>query len=407
MPLERTNTLVVGGGQAGLAMSAHLRSSGVDHIVLERGAIAERWGSARWDSLVMNGPAWHDRFPAREFADWPADSFPGKDAVVAYFEGFAKQIDAPIRCGVEVTAVNKAASVGYDVHTTDGIIQAMNIVAATGPFQIPIFPNIVPQDAITQIHSFNYKNPKQLVDGAVLVVGAGSSGAQIADELCRAGRQVYLSVGPHERPPRSYRGKDFCWWLGTLGKWQMKAPPAGREHVTIAVSGAYGGKTIDFRQFAQNGIVLAGMLQGFDDGVITFAGDLRKNIEEGDKSYLALLAEADAHITARKLDFPLEENAKIIPDDPECLVNPVRQLNLSDAGVKTIIWATGYKQNFDWLGVDAFDTDGKPEHVRGVSKQAGIYFLGLPWLSMRGSSFIWGVWEDADYIAKHICQQPT
>jgi len=283
----------------------------------------------------------------------------------------------------------------------------MNIVAATGPFQIPIFPNIVPQDAITQIHSFDYKNPKQLADGAVLVVGAGSSGAQIADELCRAGRQVYLSVGPHERPPRSYRGKDFCWWLGTLGKWQMKAPPAGREHVTIAVSGAYGGKTIDFRQFAQNGIVLAGMLQGFNDGVITFAGDLRKNIEEGDKSYLALLAEADAHITARKLDFPLEENAKIIPDDPECLVNPVRQLNLSDAGVKTIIWATGYKQNFDWLGVDAFDTDGKPEHVRGVSKHAGIYFLGLPWLSMRGSSFIWGVWEDADYIAKHICQQPA
>ncbi len=138
MPLERTNTLVVGGGQAGLAMSAHLLSSGVDHIVLEHGAI-------------MNGPAWHDRFPAREFADWPADSFPGKDAVVAYFEGFAKQIDAPIRCGVEVTAVNKAASAGYDVHTTDGTIQAMNIVAATGPFPIPILPNNVPQDSITPI----------------------------------------------------------------------------------------------------------------------------------------------------------------------------------------------------------------------------------------------------------------
>ena len=399
-----TNTIVVGAGQAGLAMSAHLRDNDIDHLVLERDTIAERWRNARWDSLVMNGPAWHDRFPAREFSSDP-DGFPGKDEVTAYFEDFAKQIECPLHCGVEVTDTVALPEGGYQVTTSKGVIHADHVVAATGPFQIPVFPPIVPEGVVTQIHSFDYHNPEQLEDGAVMVVGAGSSGSQIADELLRSGREVYLSIGPHDRPPRSYRGKDFVWWLGTLGKWQMKTPPAGKEHVTIAVSGAYGGKTVDFRKFADRGMVLLGMTGAYDNGRLAIADDLVKNIADGDANHLSLLAEADAYVEANGLDLPLEEDAKIIGPDPECLTHPIREIDLNERGIKTIIWATGYVQDFSWLKVDAFDDSGKPAHDRGVAKADGIYFLGLPWLSMRGSSFIWGVWEDAKYLASHIANR--
>ena len=401
---QRTNTVIVGAGQAGLAMSAHLRDNDIDHVVLERDTIAERWRNARWDSLVMNGPAWHDRFPAREFSSDP-DGFPGKDEVTAYFEDFAKQIECPLLCGVEVTDTVALPEGGYQVTTSQGVIHADHVVAATGPFQIPVFPPIVPEGVVTQIHSFDYHNPEQLEDGAVMVVGAGSSGSQIADELLRSGREVYLSIGPHDRPPRSYRGKDFVWWLGTLGKWQMKTPPAGKEHVTIAVSGAYGGKTVDFRKFADRGMVLLGMTGAYDNGRLAIADDLVKNIADGDANHLSLLAEADAYVEANGLDLPLEEDAKIIGPDPECLTHPIREIDLAERGIKTIIWATGYVQDFSWLKVDAFDDSGKPAHDRGVAKADGIYFLGLPWLSMRGSSFIWGVWEDAKYLASHIAHR--
>ena len=401
----RVNTVVVGAGQAGLAMSAHLRDHGIEHVVLERDSIAERWRNARWDSLVMNGPAWHDRFPPLEFEGWDADAFPGKDDVTAYFEAFAEQIKAPIHCGVEVTGTEALSKGGFHVTTSKGMIHADHVVAATGPFQTPVFPQIVPKDAIAQIHSFDYHNPEQLEVGAVLVVGAGSSGAQIADELLRSGRDVYLSIGPHDRPPRSYRGKDFVWWLGVLGKWQMKTPPVGKEHVTIAVSGAYGGKTIDFRKFAERGMTLLGRTEHYQDGALTIAGDLVQNIADGDANYLGLLTEADAYVMANDLDLPLEEDAKKIDVDPDCLTNPIRRLDLDETGIKTIIWATGYVQDFGWLKVDAFDQAGKPRHARGVGQKEGIYFLGLPWLSMRGSSFIWGVWEDAKYLAGHIANR--
>ena len=401
----RVNTVVVGAGQAGLAMSAHLRDHQIDHVVLERDSIAERWRNARWDSLVMNGPAWHDRFPARHFDSDP-DEFPGKDEVTRYFEDFAKQIEAPIHCGVEITGTTALPQGGYQVETSQGHIHADNVVAATGPFQIPVIPPIVPDGVVNQLHSFDYHNPAQLPDGAVMVVGAGSSGAQIADELLRSGRKVFLSIGPHDRPPRSYRGKDFVWWLGALGKWKMKTPSAGREHVTIAVSGAYGGKTVDFRKFADRGMVLLGMTGAYAGGVISIADDLAKNIADGDANYLGLLAEADAYIDAHGLDLPLEKDAKIIGADPDCVKTPIRQINLAEQGVTTIIWATGYVQDFSWLKVDAFDANGKPAHNRGVAKADGIYFLGLPWLSMRGSSFIWGVWEDAKYLAAQISNRP-
>ena len=404
MPPEIVDTLVVGGGQAGLAMSEHLSKCGIGHLVLERHRIAERWRTARWDSLVANGPAWHDRFPSMKFADVAPDDFATKESVAAYFETFAAKMNVPIRCGVEVLSVEKTADgSGFSVATSQGPLRARNVVAATGPFQQPLIPQVVPEQADpTQIHSTAYRNPAQLDPGAVLVVGAGSSGVQIAEELLTSGREVYLSVGPHDRPPRRYRGHDFVWWLGVLGKWQQQTPTAGAEHVTIAVSGANGGKTVDFRRFAANGMTLVGRTLGFRNGVLTFAPDLAANIARGDANYLSILDEADAYATREDIALPQDPQAREIGPDPDCVKNPIGELDLAQAGITTIIWATGFTQNFDWLKVDAFDAQGKPQHRRGVSSEPGVYFLGLPWLSMRGSAFIWGVWVDAAYLAGHI-----
>jgi putative flavoprotein involved in K+ transport len=265
MSIEKVEVLVVGAGQAGVAMSEHLGSCGISHLVLERHRIAERWRSERWDSLVANGPAWHDRFPGMEFSNIDPEAFAPKERVADYFVDYAEMIKAPIRCGVEVSEVRRnAGRPGFCVETSDGVIEANSVVAATGPFQRPVIPAVVPDDAgIAQLHSNAYRNPDQLVEGGVLVVGAGSSGAQIADELLRAGKQVYLSVGPHDLPPRRYRGRDFVWWLGVLGKWDVPALEPGTEHVTIAVSGAHGGHTVDFRQLAGQGMTLVGRTESF------------------------------------------------------------------------------------------------------------------------------------------------
>ncbi len=406
MSTEKIDTLVVGGGQAGLAMSEHLSNHGVPHLVLERHRIAERWRSERWDSLVANGPAWHDRFPGLEFETDP-DAFAPKEMVADYFVAYAEKIKAPIRCGVEVKQVRKnAGHPGFRIETSDGVIEANSVVAATGPFQRPVIPPLVPAEApLMQIHSNAYRNPGQLPDGAVLVVGAGSSGGQIADELLRAGRSVYLSVGPHDRPPRSYRGRDFVWWLGVLGKWDAAAPGPGTEHVTISVSGAHGGHTVDFRSYAARGMQLVGRTESCADGLIRFAPDLRQNLEAGDANYLSVLDEADAYVERNGLDLSEEPEAREIGPDPDCVTNPIMQLDLAEAGVTSIIWATGFALDYGWLQVDAFDEDGKPKHQRGVSAEPGIYFLGLPWQSRRGSSFIWGVWHDARFIADQIAIQ--
>ncbi|MGZ4193932.1 MAG: flavin-containing monooxygenase [Solirubrobacteraceae bacterium] len=407
MSSEMVEVLVVGGGQAGVAMSEHLSACDVHHLVLERHRIAERWRSERWDSLVANGPAWHDRFPNLEFADVEPDEFPSKDQVADYFVAYAEKIGAPIRCGVEVTSVQRnVGRAGFRAETTDGTIEARYVVAATGPFQRPLIPPVVPDDAgPLQMHSSGYRNPDQLPAGAVLVVGAGSSGVQIADELLRAGRRVYLSVGPHDRPPRRYRGRDFVWWLGVLGKWDADAPPQGAKHVTIAVSGAFGGHTVDFRDLAARGMILVGSTASFDGGMIRFAMDLRDNVAAGDTNYLSLLDEADAYVARMGLDLPEEPEARELAPLPSCVTAPFLELDLASAGLGCIIWATGFALDYSWLQVDAFDASGKPNHRRGVSSEPGIYFLGLPWLSRRGSSFIWGVWHDARYLADHIATQ--
>ena len=328
------DTLVVGAGQAGVAMSEHLSNLDVPHLVLERDRIAEKWRTGRWDSLVANGPAWHDRFPNLEFNGFDPDAFVPKEQVADYFEAYAKKFNAPIRTGVEVKRVERNAHrAGFTIETSEGVIEANRVVAATGPFQQPVIPPIAPKDTtLMQIHSADYRNPEQLPEGAVMVVGAGSSGVQIADELQRAGKKVYLSVGPHDRPPRSYRNRDFCWWLGVLGEWDRESMVPGTEHVTIAVSGANGGKTIDFRSLAHQGITLVGLTKSFTNGKVHFEKDLADNLTRGDQNYLELLDAADTYIERNNLDLPQEPEAREMLADPDCVSNPILELDLAQAG---------------------------------------------------------------------------
>ena len=407
MSVEKIDTLVVGAGQAGIALCEHLGQQGVPFLVLEKSRIAEAWRTSRWDALVTNGPVWHDRFPNLEFIGNAPDAFVGKDRVAEYIEKYADMVNAPVRTGIEVLSARPFKDrAGFHVETSDGVIEAMRIVSATGAFQHPVIPPIVPKDArVHQMHSAEYRNPDQLADGAVMVVGAGSSGAQIADELNRAGRKVFLSVGPHDRPPRRYRGRDFVWWLGVLGLWDMAAQKPGTEHVTISVSGAYGGHTMDFRRLAGEGVTLLGMANTYENGALTFADDVRKNVDAGDASYNQLLDDADAYVAAMGLDLPLDPDARAVFPEPASLTDPIDSLDFAAEGITTIIWATGYKQDFGWLKADAFDDKGAPIHQRGVSKEPGLYFLGLPWQSRRGSTFLWGVWHDAKFVADQIAIQ--
>lgn len=401
--MEQFDTIVIGAGQAGVATSEHLGHLGVDHVVLERARIAERWRTERWDSLVANGPAWHDRFPNMEFT-CDKDAFPDKESVAKYFEDYASMNNSPIRTGVEVLSVEPLEGrAGFHLKTSQGEMTARNIVSATGAFQSPAIPPIVPEDApVKQMHSTAYRNPDALDEGAVLVVGGGSSGSQIAAELNAAGRKVYFSIGPHDRPPRRYRGRDNVWWLGVLGKWNMDTPGPGTEHVTIAVSGAHGGKTVDFRRLANQGITLLGMTGGYEAGTLKIADDLKANLDAGDENYLSLLREADEYIARYGLDLPEEPEAHDLPADPDCVTSPVSELNLAELGITTIIWATGFRFDYGWLKADTFDETGKPLHQRGVSRVPGLYFVGLPWQTRRGSSFIWGAWHDAKFIADQI-----
>jgi putative flavoprotein involved in K+ transport len=407
MQVENVETLIVGGGQAGLAMSEQLSRRGLPHLIVERHRVAERWRSERWDGLHANGPAWHDRLPGLPIAGVADDGFATRSQMVDYFDAYARQIAAPIRCGVAVTMLQKQpGGTGFRAETSHGVIEARNVVVATGPFQQPVIPAIVPPEAgIVQLHSSAYRNPGQLADGAVLVVGAGSSGAQIADELLRAGRRVYLSLGRHQRLPRRYRGHDYCYWMGLFGMWDVAASDPPPRHVTIAVSGTHGGQTIDFRRLAGRGMVLVGHAEGYEDGAMRFAADLAGNLAQGDAAYLSLLDAVDGYASREGLTVPDEPEARTIEPDPPCVTAPLDRLNLREAGVSAIVWATGYRLDFAWMKVDAFNGQGLPVHRRGVAEVPGLYFLGLSWLSRRASSFIFGAGHDAAHLAEHIAGQ--
>lgn len=270
MLAEQVETLIIGGGQAGLAMSHMLGRRGRPHLVLERARIAERWRSERWDGLKFQFPNWSVRLPDYPFPHSERDGFATSGQIVDYIDAYARQIKAPVRCCVTVTALHEdERGQGFVARTSAGPIRATNVVIATGPYQRPVFPDL-PLGAcgLFQVHASAYKQPDQLPAGAVLIVGAGASGAQIAEELARAGRRVYLSVGQHKRMPRRYCGRDLIWWLGAMGLDQTPVEKRGPDATLPLITGAYGGHTIDFRKFAAQGITLLGRLQAVREDIL-------------------------------------------------------------------------------------------------------------------------------------------
>jgi putative flavoprotein involved in K+ transport len=392
---------VIGGGQAGLVMSYRLKQRGILHLVLERARIAERWRSERWDGLKFQFPNWSVQLPDFAFPHSDPDAFATAGEIVTYIDAFATFAAPPIRCGVEVTRL-KRGDVGFIAETADGAIEANNVVVATGPYQRAVIPNLLRDHPVFQLHANGYRNPGQLPSGAVLVVGAGASGAQIAEELHRAGRRVFLAVGQHTRMPRRYRGKDLTWWFGALGLFEMTAEQRGPIRVNPSISGAYGGTTIDFRRFAADGITLLGRVLAARDGVLEIAPGLAESIATGDAYYAGFLDMLDAHVERHSLDLPEDPAARIVLADPLCLTEPVRRLDLGRSNIHAVIWATGYGVDFSWIDLPVRGGGGEPVHQGGVTDVPGLYFLGLPYLSKLYSAFLSGVGDDAAVLADHI-----
>jgi putative flavoprotein involved in K+ transport len=403
MPAEQVDTLVIGGGQAGLTMSHRLKQRGLAHLVLERARIAECWRSERWDGLKFQFPNWSVRLPDFPFPHTEPDAFSGTAEIVAFIEAYAAFVDPPIRCGVEVTRLRRADDgQGFVAETPDGAITANNIIVATGPYQRPLMPNLLRDESIFQVHASGYKNPKQLPPGAVLVAGSGASGAQIAEELHRAGRRVFLSVGQHRRLPCRYRGRDLIWWFAETGVDEVPVELRVPIRLPPVLTGAYGGYTIDFRRFAADGITLLGRVKAAHDGVIEIAADLAESLAIGDAGYTTFLDMVDAHIEQRGLQVPEEPAARARLPDPLCLTEPVRRLDLRKEDIGAVVWATGYGVDFGWIDIPVLDARGEPLHRHGITDIPGLYFLGLQWLSRLKSAFLSGVGDDAAVLAEHI-----
>ncbi len=403
MKTERIQTIVIGGGQAGLTMSHCLTKHGQPHVVLERYRIAERWRTERWDSLRFQFPNWAMALPDFAYAGNDPNSYAPRDDVVRFIEAYAAFIRAPVRTGVEVRALRQAPD-GFMLDTGDTIIEARNVVIATGPYQQPSIPAEASRlDGVLQISASGYRNPDQLPPGGVLVVGSGASGCQIAEELMSAGRSVYLSVSPHRRAPRRYRGQDIIWWITQFGLDNRLTDATNVRQPPMLISGANGGHTVDLRAFAASGMVLVGRLQDAVDGVVSFASDLEHNLAAGDATYAAFIRAADAH-TGHTLP---EEAGDVVQTGS--VIDPIQTLDLRAAGIGTIIWATGYRYNFNWVDLDVFGGPADrapqhqaPKHQRGVTNVPGIYVLGLPFLHKAKSSFLSGVGDDAAYLAEQI-----
>jgi putative flavoprotein involved in K+ transport len=400
---ERIETVIVGGGQAGLAMSYWLTRAGREHVILERGRVAERWRSERWDSLTVLTPNWAVTLPGHPYTGDP-DGFMGKEQVAAFIQDYAAAFAAPLRTGVTVTAVRAAPGPArFRVESDGGEIEARNVVAATGPFQEPSLPPWRPDvpAGVFQIHSSRYRNPDQLPPGPVLIVGAGSSGQQIAEDLLAADRRVYLSVGRYRPAHRNYRGHDWTWWQQRVGYFDRVFDGQTPDQPAIAQTGVGGGHELNLRQTAIDGVTLLGHLRGISGATLHAAPDLGETIAAADENLATFRGWFDECIAREEIDAPPDPPRPVLPD-PREMADPIVELSIRAAGINTIVWATGFRYAFDWIQLPVFDEAGRPRHHRGVTACPGMYFLGLRRLYKVKSSFMLGVGEDAAYLAEKI-----
>lgn len=398
--MERHETVIIGGGQAGLAMSYHLGQRGRGHVLLEREQLGGRWHSERWDSLHYQFPNWSLRLPGHSYDGDDPEGFCHYSKVIDFLADYARKIDPPARLGVEVRNIRHDDG-SLIIETDSGAIAAKNLVVATGAFPAPRIPEFASKlsPSIHQLHSASYRSPQQLPPGAVLVVGSGSSGGQIAEELHRAGREVFLSVSRHRRVPRRFLGKDMLWWFFELG-WMdrtidsfpdRKPPPA------ILLSGIDGGHDLDIRQFGADGMKLLGRAIDADGTILSLADNLDELLDDADESCEQFFQAAGE--LARERGMAVEERARRPRPQPPSLGT---RIDLADAGVTSVMWCTGYRPAFEWIHIPVFDEAGAPIQQRGRTECPGLYFLGLHWMHSFKSGALFGVGEDAGHIAELI-----
>jgi putative flavoprotein involved in K+ transport len=408
-----TDTLVIGAGQAGLALSYWLRQTGVEHQLLER---RETLGGAwqdRCDAFCLNTPNFSLTLPGMPYGGPEPEAFMPRDDLIGYFRHYAESIGAPVRTGTDVTRIATADGGGFSVETTQGSWRARHVVLATGGYQTLKIPAVSAKlpGHIVQLHTDAYRNPGQLPDGAVLIVGTGQSGGQIAEELLAAGREIHLAVSTCPEAPRRYRGRDLLFWMmhlaehgptyGLNGLTVGQLPsPAARFACNPLVSGAGGGHDIHLRDLGRRGVRLHGHLEAADDGELTFSDDLPERLGIVESVFDQRMQPMfDAYIAATGLSAPAADPPRV--DDWLPPSEPPR-LNLAAANVTSVIWATGYRLDFSILDFPVLDEWNYPRHSRGVTEQPGLYAVGLPWLTGHGSSIVAGVGRDAKYIAEHI-----
>jgi putative flavoprotein involved in K+ transport len=406
------SVVIVGGGQAGLSMSWHLVQRGIDHVVLERHRIGHAWRSQRWDSFCLVTPNWQCRLPGFPYQGGDPHGFMVKDDIVRYIESYADSFHPPVREGVSVTRLARRAgrASGFMVETTDGAFTADQVVIAVGGYHTPKVPRSaerLPAD-IVQIHSVDYRRPGQMPPGAVLVVGSGQSGCQIAEDLHLAGRKVHLCVGSAPRVARFYRGRDVVDWLDDMGHYAMPVhehpmKERVRGKANHYVTGRDGGREIDLRKFANEGMELYGRLADVAGETIALEPNLKRNLDNADASSDNIKTGIDKFIAANGIDAPAEGRAPPVwePADERTA------LDLRAAGITSIIWSIGYASDYRWIECPVFDGKGYPGHVRGVTEEPGMYFLGLPWLYTWGSGRFSGVADDAAHLAERIAAQET
>jgi putative flavoprotein involved in K+ transport len=397
---ERVDTIIVGGGQGGLATSYYLKQQGRDHIILEQAAQAASAWRKRWDSFTLITPNWMIQLPGAEYQGDDPDAFTARDDVISYFEEYIEHFELPIRFGIKVTSIEPKNN-GYLVRTEDSLIEAANVVIATGMYQDPKLPPFSTKLSadIHQFHSSEYRNPDVLPPGDVLVVGSAQSGCQIAEELYQSGRQVYLSVGSAGRLPRRYRGKEITHWLEAIGFFSMEVDqlpsPDARYGGSAHGTGKDGGHTINLHQFVKDGVVLLGHIQSVKADRVVLAPDLMDSLAKTDQFEANIANTVDKYIEKNGLDAPIE----ILPELKDGYKpQPILKLDLKSAGITNVIWATGYKFDFSLVKLPIFDESGYPLQKRGVTKSPGLFFVGLPFLHNGKSGLLAGVGDDAKHI---------
>ena len=401
---EHHDTIVIGGGQVGLAMSAVLQQRGREHVVLERGRVGERWRTERWESLRFQFPNWSLELPGYAYSGDDPNGFAHWREIVQVIEDFAASTRVPVREHTEVTGL-RADDEGFVLAVSDGTLHARHVVVATGPFQRPRVPQLseTVASSVLQTDPTRYRRPEDLPDGAVLVVGSGASGCQIGDELLRAGHTVFLSVSRHRRAPRRFRGKDVYWWLDRMGRFAQTIDsfPGRQWPPSTVVTGVSGGYDVNVRQMVTDGIRVLGGVVGSSDDTLAVAGNANEILDEADAAFVGFLAGA-REFAAANPDVGLAEEEPTGSPSLPATVAEVESLDLRRENVAAIVWATGYDYDYGWLRVPVFDSHGRPLHQRGVTQVPGLYFLGLHWMHTFKSGLFAGVGGDAEYLADHM-----